>query len=207
VATLNPDAARPVDLHPYAVVCDPATGLVFSGHESGDILCWDVRTKNTGTDKKSYGAGCEFLFPQAHATATTTLCVDSAHPGRLLLSGSLDGDIKVWDVRMASSGFAQPPAVSSSPGGAPSGASSPSKSAGAPVQKIVQAHLGGVYSLQQQQVCASVRSSERVWSVCMFACMCKALEPCGHLCHAVRLPFPCALYSLRCCFLACTGFL
>ncbi len=143
IATLNPDAARPVDLHPYCVVSDPSSGLVFSGHESGDILCWDVRTKGGASagsgNNNNNGAGCDFRFPKAHDGAVTTLCLDQASPG-LLLSGSLDGGVKVWDLRSTSGGGIAAAAAEESPSSAKS----------MPVQKIAQTHLGGVFQLQQQ---------------------------------------------------------
>jgi len=137
VATLNPDAARPVDLHPYTVVSDPTTGLVFSGHESGDILCWDVRTKqstasSTSGGRTGNGAGCDFRFPSAHGSAVSSLLLDQVNNSHLLLSGSSDGDLKVWDLRKtatASSGDKLPTAT----------------------QKVAQAHLGEITGLQQRK--------------------------------------------------------
>ena len=129
----------------YCVVCDPSTGLIFSGHESGDILCWDVRTNGASVGssggKKSNGAGCDFRFPKAHDKAVCTLCIDQASPGGVLVSGSADGDVKVWDLRNTSASTSSPTQTSSSP----------SANCCKPMQKIVQAHLGGVFGLQQFQ--------------------------------------------------------
>lgn len=75
--------------------------FLYSGSDDKTIILHDVRTSTRGTSAVGPGSG-----PISTLTGHTSwvLSLDASPDGRLLLSGSADKSVKLWDVRAGGGG-------------------------------------------------------------------------------------------------------